>query len=148
MSYDQGYWHTDACNEKGLPEENAGTHISVYVRWCIERNLIAEQFALEDEEALSQVRAGTLSAASYFSEYMDWKLGDWNLNDVGNAFTQTYYQNYLADLERLFPDVVYGDWAEIEFEKLASLLDQRFDEYQSGRLPGASGEPKPWWKIW
>ncbi|WP_445370099.1 hypothetical protein ACH518_00370 (plasmid) [Methylomonas sp. HW2-6] len=148
MSYDRADWHTDTCAEKSLPEENAATHIAAYVRWCIQRNLIAEEIAKEDSEVLEQVRKGELSAATYFDEYMDWKFGEWNLNDVGNQFTSAYYESYLADLGIFFPNVVYGEWESIDFDRLASFLDVKFNEFKNGNLKIATRKGKSWWKFW
>ncbi len=50
MSYDQGYWHTDYCIEQGFNEDYAGTHIAVYVRWCIENDLLSNDLITEDSD--------------------------------------------------------------------------------------------------
>jgi hypothetical protein len=134
MSYDQGYWHTDACSENGVPEENAATHIAAYVHWCIKRNFISSEIEKQDAAPLIEVRAGKLSAAKYFEDYMDWKLGEWNLNEDGNHFTAAYYDSYLNDLEKHFPTIIYGGWENVDFVSLTQFLDSKLSEFQEGRL--------------
>ena len=148
MSYDQGYWHTDACSEKGVPEENAATHIAAYVRWCIEKKLISEQLEQEDSEALKQVRSKHLSAAEYFEEHMDWKFGELSLDDIGNKFTAIYYNRYLADLASNFPNIICGKWSDVDYERLAQFLDNKLSEFRKGKLYVKVEKGKPWWRFW
>lgn len=144
MSYDQGYWHTDECSKQGLPEENAATHIAVYVLWCIKRNFLSDEIEQLDPEALRQVRGGQLSAAQYFENSMDWKFGEWCLNDAGNQFTLAYYDNYLADIYQYFPSIVYGKWSELDANSVTEFLDSKYLHFTQGKLR----KKKPWWRFW
>lgn len=148
MSYDQGYWHYDTCDEMGLPEENAATHIVAYLKWCIHRNFISESIENEDVEALANIRSGTDSVAEYFENRLDWKLGEWCLNEVGNKFTSAYYQRYLNDLTKHFPQIVYGAECDVDFDSLSTVLDKRLSEFLIDVHNNQPDKNRPWWKWW
>ena len=148
MSYDRGDWHSDACADLGLPEENAATHIALYVKWCICRKLISDELEKDDAEPLDKIRSGNMSASAYFDKYMDWKFGDWCLNEAGSSFTSSYYDQYLKDLAEKFPDVIYGTEASVSFDRLSMMLDQRHAEFKSLGTSKLPWNKKPWWKVW
>ena len=79
MSYDQGYWHTDRCSELDVAEEYVGTHIAVYVKWCLLRNFLIDdtsdkELALEEQTTRKRVRSGNMSANEYFENFREWNL--------------------------------------------------------------------------
>jgi hypothetical protein len=148
MSYDRGDWHSDTCAERGLPEENAATHIALYVKWCILHDLISDEISKEDSEPLNLVRSRNMSASEYFDKYMDWKFGEWCLNSVGNTFTSSYYDQYLKDLDEKFPQLIYGTESSAPYDKLSEILDKRFAEFQKLGPNKVSWVKKPWWKVW
>ncbi|MDK9707103.1 MAG: hypothetical protein OEL83_08640 [Desulforhopalus sp.] len=149
MSYDQGYWHTDSCAELNLDEQYAGTHIAVYLKWCIERDFLSEDLLRSDADALAAVRDGRLSAGEYFEKHLDWKFGEWNLNEKGNAFTKWYYNRYLKEVSDEVPSAVLGPESSVEFPKLCALLDDRLRQFQeSGTQAVHKSKGRPWWKLW
>ena len=148
MSYDQAYWHLDSCDEKGLPEENAATHIVLFVKWCIQRDLLSNDVEIEDSDVLYQVRSGAITASEYFEKHMDWKFGEWFLNEPGNEFAANYYDQYLKDLEDSFPEAIYGAENAVEFHLVFELIDERYTEFKSLGPNNVSWKKKPWWKLW
>ena len=149
MSYDQGYWHTDSCAEKNLDEQYAGTHIAVYLKWCIEKNFLSQDILMSDAEPLAAVRDGRMSTSEYFEKHLDWKFGEWNLNEEGNAFTKSYYDQYLEDISAEVPSAVLGPESNVDFSKLYALLDDRLKQFQeSGAQTFDKSKAKPWWKFW
>lgn len=149
MSYDQGYWHTDSCAEKNLDEQYAGTHIAVYLKWCLEKGFLSNDLLISDADALAAVRDGRMSMSEYFEKYLDWKFGEWNLNGEGNAFTSAYYSRYLEEVSDEVPSAVLGPESNIELPKLYALLDDRLKQFkESGYKAFYKSRTIPWWKFW
>lgn len=148
MAYDQGYWHTDQCSELGVEESFAGTHIAIYIKWCLERGLLNDEFDSEDGEARENVKSGRMSANEYFENHLDWKFGKWNLNPRGNEFTESYYNNYIEDLNKSFPAIIYGDEDKVNFAALCYFLDKRYEEFEQIDSAALSTNKKQWWKLW
>jgi hypothetical protein len=149
MSYDQGYWHTDSCAEKNIDEEYAGTHIAVYLKWCFEKGFLSQDLLKSDADVLAGVRDGRLSMGEYFEKHLDWKFGEWNLNEEGNAFTKSYYNRYLEEVSNEVPSAVLGPESKVELAKLYALLDERLRQFQEfGVQAVQKSEAKPWWRFW
>lgn len=149
MSYDQGYWHTDRCAEKNLDEQYAGTHIAVYLKWCLEKGFLSEELLVSDADALAAVRDGRMSISEYFETHLDWKFGEWNLNEDGNAFTKAYYDRYLDEVSVEVPEAVLGPESDVDFQKLFALLDDRLSQsHEFGATAVQKSKTKRWWKFW
>ncbi|MCD2451074.1 hypothetical protein GO003_011780 [Methylicorpusculum oleiharenae] len=149
MSYDQGYWHTDSCFANNLDEQYAGTHIAVYIKWCIEKGFLSKDLLVSDADALASIRDGQMSMSEYFEKYLDWKFGEWNLNEEGNAFTKYYYDRYLEEVSFEVPSAVLGPESNVDFPKLYALLDERLRQFQdSGAQAFYKSKAKSWWKFW
>lgn len=134
--------------------DDAGTHIGMYLAWALLRGLGGEHFA-EPEAAshMQRLKAREITGAEVLWDRCDGKLTDDDFNAVGNAFTAAYYEKFFTrDYERVFqrdfedtghpvddlcslPDT----WAN--FERMAHVLDQRFTQWQKARTPPAAPAP-------
>jgi len=88
-------------------------------------------------------------------EMCDGKFTSEDLNDEGNAFAEAYYEHgYFDDYDEVLDvkslESVYhveNSWEN--FDKVAALLDLRFQRWKSGELPPRRAKAKaPWWKFW
>ncbi len=140
--------------ETGRDNDDAGTHMGMYLAWAILRGLGGEHFS-EPEGAghLQRLTAREITGAEVLWDRCDGKLTDDDFNAVGNAFTAAYYEKfYTRDYERVFqrdfvdtghatddlcsiPDT----WAN--FERMAHVLDQRFAQWQKSRPQPAAPVP-------
>jgi hypothetical protein len=149
MSYDQGYWHQEGCAERNIDEKYAGTHIAVYLKWCMEKGFLASTLEASDTQLLTAVRSGSLPVSQYFEENLDWKFGDWCLNERGNAFTTSYYDSYLSEVSVRVPSAVLGPEEGVDFQQLFQLLDERLTQFQElgpKNVPWKKKNPR--WKFW
>jgi hypothetical protein len=123
--------------------DDAGTHIGMYLGWAILRGLGGEPFsAPEAASHIQRLKAREITGAEVLWDRCDGKLTDDDFNAVGNAFTAAYYENFFTrDYERVFQrDIedtghptddfcsVPDTWAN--FERMAAVLDQRFAQWQ------------------
>ena len=135
--------------ETDRDNDDAATHIGMYLAWAMTRGLAGEE--LNDPEAtalLAQLRARKITGRRVLLDHCDGKLTDDDLSDVGNAFTQAYYhRHFVKDYERVFqgkfPDTGHptADFCGIpdtwdHFQQLAALLDRRYAQWQQARKPG------------
>ncbi len=126
--------------------DDAGTHIGMYLAWAILRGLGGEHFsAPEAASHIQRLKAREITGAEVLWDRCDGKLTDDDFNAVGNAFTAAYYEKFFTrDYERVFQrdfvdtghavdDLcsVPDTWAN--FERMAHVLDQRFAQWQKSR---------------
>ncbi len=133
-----------------MEEAYAGTHIAIVVRWCIERDLLAEE-NLSDQgqiNAASQVMQGSLAANEYFEKYFDWKFGEWNLKPAAAEFMNSYYDQYLDDIAVEQPNAIYGPESAVDWNAAFELLDRKRTEYLESCAKDVSQAKNKWWKFW
>ena len=137
--------------------DDAGTHMGMYLGWAILRGLGGEQFsAPEAASHIQRLKAREITGAEVLWDRCDGKLTDDDFNAVGNAFTAAYYEKFFTrDYERVFQrdfvdtghavdDLcsVPDTWAN--FERMAHVLDQRFAQWQKSRpQPAAPASAAP-----
>jgi hypothetical protein len=135
-----------------LPNEAGGTHTGMYLAWAATKGLLSDAF---DESTLAPLKARQITGSQLYFSQCDGKLTDDDFNDVGNAFTASYYESsFFADYERVFgaqmPNgrettedfcSVPDTWAN--HDRLAALLNQRFAQWQEGQSPTPSPAAPP-----
>ena len=93
MKYDDASWHRIDGFPKELPVSASGTHIGMYVTWCL-LNGLAGPFILKAFEAdLKRMQQKNITPGKWFMETLDEQFTDDVLSDVGNEFTSNYYNN-------------------------------------------------------
>ena len=129
MKYDDASWHYSGDFPKNQPVENAGTHISLFLRWCFKKGWAGALHMQETPQAVEDVINGKLSATQFLFKYCDGKLTNEDFNEMGNAFAARYYATeglYLDDYAKTFQEQMYvAPEAAHDFEKFSSMLDER-----------------------
>ena len=137
--------------------DDAGTHMGMYLAWALLRGLGGEHFSGPDAAGhMQRLKAREITGADVLWDRCDGKLTDDDFNATGNAFTAAYYEKFFTrDYERLFQREfaetghaiddfcsVPDTWAN--FERMAKLLDQRLAQWQAARpQPAAPASPAP-----
>jgi hypothetical protein len=137
VKYDDASWHYGGDYPKDLPSEAAATHIGMFLAWAIERDLVGDVHREDSTESLERVRARQMTGREFLLKECDEKLTDEDLNDLGNEFALSYYeQKYLTDY---CDTLVEGDTAYHvpdtweNFDRLAPVLDQRLADWKRGK---------------
>ena len=142
MSYDRADWHYGGNFPADLPPEAGGTHIGMFLAWAILRGLEGELHREEAVESLLAVRERRMTGRDFLIKECDEKFVDEDLNEEGNAFTEAYFQRdgpggYLADYEEVLgaglPSLYHVEDTWMNFDRLASLLDQRLEQWRRAR---------------
>ena len=134
---DDASYHIESIEEKELPIDpiNAYNHMAIYLRWCMEHDLMGEDFLKEYSEVAKQVKADPASVdlREFIRDELDGCLFSVLFNQQGRAFAGYYYGEgdspyYPADVDdnalRFFgPERYHSD----EFQDEAYLFIP-FDE--------------------
>lgn len=128
-------WHYCGDFPDGLPDENGGTHIGMYLAWIINNHLQGELHNEESVEALQDVRNRKITGRDFLIEECDEKFCDEDLNDEGLAFTEIYYsEQYFDDYAEIFgnnlPSIYHVESSWENYDKIAPVIDKRFREWK------------------
>src|SRR3978361_1838880 len=91
--YDDASWHYLGSYPKGLPQENAATHIGMFLTWCINNKFVSDDLLEDSREDIEKVKARQLTGAEFLWHNCDGKFTDEDLDQIGNGFAKDYY-NY------------------------------------------------------
>jgi hypothetical protein len=140
-------WHykdTDHKLPESLREELAGAHIGIFLRWCFVRGFQIQpedddSELIDDSERLlvERVARGETPGYEYIRILSDSKLVSDMMSRKIRPFVRKYYHEgfqYVDDYAALFPNLVYqARECDLDFAKLSSVIDGRYDEYLRAR---------------
>ena len=152
---DDASYHIESIEEKGLPIDpiNAYNHMAIYLRWCIEHDLMGEEFLKEYGEVAKQVKADPVSVdlRAFIQNELDGCLFSVLFNQQGRAFAGYYYGEgdspcYPADVDdnalRFFgPERYHSDEFQDEaylfipfnedyYQAMEKVIEERFENWQ------------------
>lgn len=151
MAYDRIDWHSGGDYPEGLPEENGGIPIGMFLAWAFERGMAGEFHREDSAVALKRLKRREMTGLDYLIEECDGKLWEEDLNEQGNAFAVDYYEHqsafaaqygsYLSDYCDVFnryateqgfeyPSVYHVENTWANYDRLKPLLDERFAQWQ------------------
>ena len=97
---DDGSWHLASIREKNLPVEEitAFNHMAIYLRWCIEHDLMGPEFLEQEAELVRQVEAdpARTDLRIFIRDVLDGRLTHTLFHDQGEAFSRYYYGDGFA----------------------------------------------------
>lgn len=108
IGMDDVSYHIESIEEKELPIApiNAYNHMAIYLRWCMEHDLMGEKFLEEHGEVVNQVKAdpGSTDLRTFIREELFGCLFSALFNQKGRAFAHYYYGEndapyYPADID-------------------------------------------------
>lgn len=125
----------------------------MFVAWAVLAGLAGE-LHLENADEVEQLRLRSISPVHWFQTWCDEEFTSEDLNDQGNAFTQSYYasnagemltgkSSYLDDYQSTFPE--YDELYQVPdswdtFDRLRPIIEKRWLHWLS--------PPKPGWRKW
>ena len=134
---DRADWHYGGNYPPGLPPENAGTHIGMYLAWIIHRNLASNELVVLGGDTYNWILNRETTGRDLLFNKLDEKFFDELLNPEGRAFTRDYYETngYANDYDRVLGgalDSLYevkDTWEN--FDKIAAVLDERLAAWRT-----------------
>ena len=163
---DDASYHIESIEEKELPIDpiNAYNHMAIYLRWCMEHDLMGEDFLKEYSEVAKQVKADPASVdlREFIRDELDGCLFSVLFNQQGRAFAGYYYGEgdspyYPADVDdnalRFFgPERYHSDEFQDEaylfipfdedyYQAMAEVIEERFENWQGQDFDEDTLEP-------
>ena len=163
---DDASYHIESIEEKGLPIDpiNAYNLFAIYLRWCIEHDLMGEDFLNEYGKVAKQVKADPASVdlRAFIRDKLNGQIMVPMFNKVGRAFTSYYYgepdsPNFPRDIENyaleyLGPEKYYSDefqfkaplfipFDEDYYQAMAKVIEERFTNWQGQDFDEDTLEP-------
>ncbi|WP_369517926.1 DUF2185 domain-containing protein [Intestinimonas butyriciproducens] len=167
---DDASYHIESIEEKGLPIDpiNAYNHMAIYLRWCMEHDLMGEEFLKEYGEVVKQVKADPASVdlRAFIRDELDGQLVGPMFNKIGRAFAAYYYGAYSNGQESpFFPSDIdnyaigvigqernYSDEIQDEaylfipfdgdyYQAMAKVIEERFTNWQGQDFDEDTLEP-------
>ena len=163
---DDASYHIESIEEKGLPIDpiNAYNHMAIYLRWCMEHDLMGEEFLKEYGEVVKQVKADPASVdlRAFIQNELDGCLFSVLFDQKGRAFAGYYYGEgdspcYPADVDdnalRFFgPERYHSNEFQDEaylfipfdedyYQAMAKVIEKRFTNWQGQDFDEDTLEP-------
>ena len=163
---DDASYHIESIEEKELPIDpiNAYNHMAIYLRWCMEHDLMGEEFLAEYGEVVEKVKADSASVdlREFIRDELDGCLFSVLFNHQGRAFAGYYYGEgdspyYPADVddnalcffgpERYHSDefqdeaYLFIPFDEDYYQAMAEVIGERFENWQGQDFDEDTLEP-------
>ena len=166
MEMDCADWHLETIQEKNLPvdEINAYNHMAIFLRWCMEHDLMGEEFLAEYGDVVEKVKADPASVdlRAFIQNELDGCLFSVLFDQKGRAFAGYYYGEgdspyYPADVDdnalRFFgPERYHSNEFQDEaylfipfdedyYQAMAKVIEERFTNWQGQDFDEGTLEP-------
>ena len=166
MEMDCADWHLETIQEKNLPvdELSAYNHMAIYLRWCMERDLMGEEFLAEYKEVVEKVKADPagVDLREFIRDELDGQLVGPMFNKIGRAFASYYYgepdspyfpsdiDDYAIGIigqERNYSDEIQDEaylfipFDEDYYQAIAKVIEERFTNWQGQDFDEDTLEP-------
>jgi len=142
MAYDRIDWHSEGDFPEDLPPEGGGTHIGMFLAWCIINKLSGEFHDEESADALTAVRERRMTGRDFLQRMCDEKLWEEDLSVDGNSFAAAYYTGpggkgygpYIDDYEAILapqcPSLYHVEDNWTNFDLISARITQRYDSFK------------------
>ncbi|MGK5436577.1 immunity protein Imm33 domain-containing protein, partial [Faecalibacterium prausnitzii] len=166
IGMDDVSYHIESIEEKELPIDpiNAYNHMAIYLRWCMEHDLMGGKFLAEHGEVVNQVKAdpGNTDLRTFIREELFGCLFSALFNQKGRAFAHYYYGEndapyYPADIDdyalKYFGPSRYHSnefqqeaylfipFDEKYYQAMAEVIEERFENWQGQDFDEDTLEP-------
>ena len=163
---DDAAWHLESIQEKGLPvdEINAYNHMAIYLRWCMEHDLMSVEFMERYWEQVQPFMADLSRAdlRGFIRDQLKGQLFGALFNKEGAAFAGYYYgeadspyfpsdiDNYALEYfgsEQYYSDkfqeeaYLFIPFDENYYQAMAKIMEKRFVNWQGQSFDQATLEP-------
>ena len=163
---DDAAWHLETIREKHLPvdEINAYNHMAIYLRWCMEHDLMSvefiERYSEQYQAFLADIKQADLR--SFIRDVLKGQLFGALFNEKGAAFAGYYYGEsdspyYPSDIDSYAVSVIgpernYSDEIQDEaylfipfdedyYQAMAEVIEERFANWQGQDFDEGTLEP-------
>jgi hypothetical protein len=150
--YDDASWHYDGDYPEDLANENAATHIGIFLAWCINNDLMSEEQIEDSEQEILAVKNRTMTGAEFLINCCDESFTSDDLTEIGATFVNAYYEdkskfvkryasfsddyidyfNQKAEKEGFEYETIYHIENTFEnYDLIVPIINQRFEEWKA-----------------
>lgn len=145
--FDDASWHYGNDFPEDLAQENASTHIGMYMKWCINNDLISSELKEDSQVGIDSIKNNTMSGVKFINSYSDGKFLSSDLSDIGRKFTNDYYEgdsdfskrngSYFDDYSTIFEKIIdeksvyHVEDSEQNYLLIKAKIDSRFKEWKT-----------------
>jgi len=140
VKYDDASWHYEGNFPEDLPSNAAGTHIGMFLAWCLLHGLAGSLHTEESPNDLEALQERKITPGRYLIKVCDEKLTSEDFNEEGNGFAQFYYasgddygaylDDYSATLEAENGSIYQVEDTWQNFDRLAPVIEGRYKEWK------------------
>ena len=136
---DRADWHYGGNYPSGLPPQQGGTHIGIYLAWVIHRGLGSKKLKEYGGETYQRVLDRSSTGRDLLFTELDEKFFSELLSKEGRAFTHDYYESndYLLDYSRVLggvlPTLYHVEDTWDNYDRIAPILDERLAAWRSSK---------------
>ncbi|MDJ0521810.1 MAG: SUMF1/EgtB/PvdO family nonheme iron enzyme [Planctomycetota bacterium] len=122
-----------------VPRKAGGTHIGIFLAWCVERELTSDWHHEQQDVEYARLQRRWYTGRDYLIQFMDGRLTEEHLSPAGRAFAEWYYATgrYRADYERVLrhhhPTIYHVPDKWESLDEIAPVIDQGFDAWRAER---------------
>ena len=135
--YDKAKWHFSGNFPADLDPFQGYIHTGLFLGWLIERNLVSEEFIIDNEETIALFKEMKLTSPELFERSCDGVLMLEDLNEDGNRFALYYFDfsnglfvfDYENTLSRGLPSMYHVRDTWDNYNKIKPVFDKRFYDY-------------------
>lgn len=166
VEMDDANGHLETIEEKALPvdEINAYNHMAIYLRWCMEHDLMDKKFLVEYGEVVEKVKVDpdSVGLREFIRDELDGQLVGPLFNKIGRAFASYYYgepdspyfpsdiDNYAISVigqERNYSEEIQDEaylfipFDEDYYQAMAEVIGERFENWKGQNFDEDTLEP-------
>ena len=136
---DRADWHYGGNYPSGMPPENGGTHIGIYLAWVISRGLGSKQLRKLAGHRFEALERREITGRTILFEELDEKFFSTLLSSEGRSFTHEYYESnrYVQDYAEVLggglPTLYHVADSWENFDLMAPLLDRRLAAWRESQ---------------
>lgn len=87
-----------------IPEKNCATHMAVFLKWCIEHNLMSDNFMEFYAKYHEDIENGSLDMRDFIITNLKGEMNTIFFNTDGRDFCKYYYEEYYDDVDKAVLD--------------------------------------------
>lgn len=87
-----------------IPEKNCATHMAVFLKWCIEHNLMSDNFVKFYADYREKIEDNSLDMRDFIITNLKGEMNTIFFNAEGRAFCEYYYEEYYDDVDKAVLD--------------------------------------------
>lgn len=131
-AYDKAKYHYNADFPEELPKLQAGVHCGFFLGWIIEQGFCSKTFAEDFHDDIKAFKQRKRTGPQLFMRIGGVFASDM-LSDEGNAFTESYYNDYMMDylfFLELEDDVKSAYHVPDTWDNYYRIAERLTDEYE------------------